>query len=119
MTKEERKAYMKAWYAAHPGYNAKRVMESKKLHPETRIKWENENPEYYKKWAERYKEKNPEKKIAHSLVTNAIKHGKLKRSPCEVCGDNRKYHVHAHHDDYSKPLEVRWLCVIHHKAIHK
>ena len=40
---------------------------------------------------------------------------KIKRKPCEVCGNLR---VHAHHDDYYKPLEVRWLCVKHHNELH-
>jgi len=41
--------------------------------------------------------------------------GKITRKPCEVCGsgDSQK-----HHDDYSKPLEVRWLCRAHHLELH-
>lgn len=38
---------------------------------------------------------------------------KLPMQPCEKCGSTTK--VHRHHDDYSKPLEVRWLCHEHHK----
>ncbi|UOF80573.1 putative hnhc nuclease [Caudoviricetes sp.] len=45
--------------------------------------------------------------LAHKFI--AIK-------PCEVCGTDNK--VHRHHDDYSKPLQVRFLCPKHHKAIH-
>ena len=41
--------------------------------------------------------------------------GKLKQKPCEICGIND---VVMHHDDYSKPLEVRWLCIKHHRSIH-
>jgi hypothetical protein len=35
--------------------------------------------------------------------------------PCEVCGDPQ---THAHHDDYSKPLDVRWFCPRHHREEH-
>lgn len=35
--------------------------------------------------------------------------------PCEVCGSEI---VDAHHDDYSKPLDVRWLCPLHHRRLH-
>jgi len=48
---------------------------------------------------------------AQSKVAYAIKTSKLVRGPCEVCGSTN---VHAHHDDYDKPLEVRWLCSLHH-----
>lgn len=40
----------------------------------------------------------------------------LKRMPCEVCGNEK---VEAHHDDYAKPLNVRWLCQAHHKQWHR
>lgn len=63
----------------------------------------------------RYKARYPEKKRAHDLVSNAIRDGKLIRKPCEACGDTN---VHAHHDDYGKPLEVRWLCQKHHLEVH-
>ena len=35
--------------------------------------------------------------------------------PCEVCGELK---VEAHHDDYYKPFEVRWLCGHHHREHH-
>lgn len=59
---------------------------------------------------------NPEKYSAHIKTGNAIRDGKLMRQPCEVCG---KAKAQAHHDDYSKPLEVRWLCVKHHNEHHR
>jgi ribosomal protein S27AE len=48
-------------------------------------------------------------------VAYAIKIESLKKEPCEVCGCEK---VHAHHDDYDKPLNVRWLCTIHHNEWH-
>ena len=51
------------------------------------------------------------------IFTNfAIKLGTLIPLPCEVC---RTTKVQAHHHDYSKPLEVRWLCRAHHNELHK
>ena len=63
-----------------------------------------------------YKERFPKKYKARTAVGNAIRDGRLKREPCEVCGDER---VHGHHDDYDKPLEVRWLCPAHHNQWHQ
>lgn len=55
------------------------------------------------------------KKRAHIKVYEAIKIGKLFKKPCEKCGQKAV----AHHDDYSKPLVVRWLCQYHHYEHHK
>lgn len=52
--------------------------------------------------------KNPEKNRARAMVGYAIKAGHLARGPCESCGTTIK--VQAHHDDYLKPLQVRWFC---------
>lgn len=64
-----------------------------------------------KKWAA----ENPEGYKAHYLVSNAIRDKRLVRLPCEVCGSKRS---HAHHEDYSKPFDVRWLCALHHHRLH-
>lgn len=64
----------------------------------------------------RYTERNPVKRAAVNKVNNALRDGQLTRQPCEVCGAER---AQAHHDDYSKPLDVRWLCTTHHAEWHK
>lgn len=58
---------------------------------------------------------NPEKRAAHKAVEKALRKGELVRQPCE-CGCSRK--PQAHHEDYSKPLDVRWLCDPAHRARH-
>lgn len=63
----------------------------------------------------RYRLSNPEKHKAHLLMRNAIRQGRLIRGACEVCGCAQ---VEGHHDDYSKPLDVRWLCKPHHIEAH-
>lgn len=52
---------------------------------------------------------------AHNAVARAIRSRGLERKPCEVCGASK---THAHHDNYSKPLDVRWLCPVHHAEAH-
>ena len=56
------------------------------------------------------------KRRVRALTRQYIKMGKLISKPCEVCGDLK---VDAHHDDYAKPLDVRWLCKKHHREHHK
>lgn len=51
-----------------------------------------------------------------SYLNQYVKRGKIIKQPCEVCGD---LNVQAHHEDYTKPLEVNWLCVKHHIEKHK
>jgi hypothetical protein len=63
-----------------------------------------------------WREKYPERYKAHTAVSNAVRAGKLTKNPCVVCGTLNN--LHAHHEDYSKPLEVLWLCAEHHRAHH-
>jgi len=77
------------------------------------------NPERLKAEREteaRMRLKHPEKYKARWLVNNAIRDGNLKRLPCKICGIEP---THGHHTNYSKPLEVDWLCTFHHLEIHK
>ena len=53
---------------------------------------------------------------ARNAVFRAVKSGRLTRLPCEGCGERNS---EGHHDDYDKPLEVRWLCNHHHNEWHR
>lgn len=63
----------------------------------------------------KYRENNPDKYSAHKKVNIAKISGKLIPSLCK-CGSDK---VHAHHHDYSKPLDVEWLCSPCHKFLHR
>ena len=61
---------------------------------------------------------------AQNIVEKAIKRGVLKPQPCEICGEapffqDGRRGVQAHHDDYNRPMDVRWLCQRHHHEWHK
>ncbi len=63
-----------------------------------------------------YLERNPDKYTAKVAAGNAVRAGRLTPKPCEICGS---LPTQGHHQDYSKPLQVLWLCVFHHQQIHK
>ena len=66
---------------------------------------------------ENEKPRDPRKKRARLAVTNAIAAGRLVvRTTCESCGSSP---TQAHHDDYDKLLDVRWLCRDCHAAVHR
>ena len=56
------------------------------------------------------------KDICHNKVIRAVSKGLLVRMPCQVCGDKKTV---GHHESYDRPLDVVWLCQIHHVARHK
>lgn len=66
------------------------------------------------KYAEK-REIDPLKIAAYNAVNLAIKNGEIAPQACEKCGS---IPADAHHDDYSKPLDLRWLCRSHHREIH-
>jgi hypothetical protein len=71
-------------------------------------KWKRENP--------RTGEELRKFKV-RQFTRYCIRKGYIELLPCSVCGTNEK--VEAHHDDYDKPLEVRFLCRKHHREHHK
>lgn len=61
--------------------------------------------------------KFPEKFKARQILNEALKKGKIiKPKKCLYCEET---YIHGHHPDYTKPLEVIWLCPFHHKKEHK
>jgi hypothetical protein len=106
-------------------------------HKEARAKHSHDqraqNPEYYAAKNKAYQQtvngkltakrsdikvrnKYPEKCYARKIVSGAKRKGILVPKPCQVC-ENPK--VEAHHKDYSKPLEILWLCKKHHMQFDK
>lgn len=68
-----------------------------------------------KKKLAHYKKYSPTRRRAMAIVARAFADGSLVRQPCENCGEAVAI---AHHDDYSKPLTVRWLCWSCHQYHH-
>lgn len=65
----------------------------------------------------KYRSEHPEVGKAHAIVNMEVRSGRLKRPEmCTKCGkcpkprSDGRSKIQAHHPDYSKPLEVEWLC---------
>ena len=75
--------------------------------------------EYMRTYRPKYKEMNPEQQMkdrARAYANTYQKRGLLTPEPCRDCGSEDN--LHKHHEDYSKPLEVVWLCAPCHRDRH-
>jgi hypothetical protein len=86
---ERQKALTKAWEAAHPDYRANATKERRK--------------------------RDYVKVKARETLRVEVREGRIKRGACEICGEPS---AEAHHPDYAKPLDVIWLCGVHHRVEH-
>jgi ribosomal protein S27AE len=66
------------------------------------------NPTKEKEYNESYCAKHPDKRKAREDLNNAIALGKIQKQNCSNCGTS--IYIHGHHEDYSVPLKVKWLC---------
>lgn len=66
-----------------------------------------------------YQMRAPERRAAHIAVGNAIRDGVLKPWPICAIPECLCETVEAHHSDYSRPLDVVWLCNDHHREAHR
>ncbi len=55
-----------------------------------------------------------ERMKARRDLNHYIRDKKIQRPGCQECGNKAE----AHHKDYTKPLEVIWLCFEHHRLLH-
>lgn len=128
----ERRIYMKRWYEkksieerrAHIARrnpeivrinDAKRYQRDKRKRIALANKFKAAHPDLVSQYKATWKARNAIAASCHTKVKSAIKSGKLIRpSTCDICGNGGR--IEAHHDDYGKPFDVRWLCVPCHGA---
>lgn len=71
--------------------------------------------DYFIEYQRNYYLKNSDIVKAGRMVNNALKKGELVKQKCEICSHDKTV---AHHDDYNKPLDIRWLCQSCHRLWH-
>lgn len=109
----KRREYMRQWYRRAD--NAARQCESQRQSRVSRI----EKVREYDR-TRGHRSSAIEKERARGALQRAITAGLIVRGVCEFSGGGScSGRVEGHHDDYSKPLEVRWLCRLHHGVVHR
>ncbi len=99
----------------------------RKRHPDrqwaSHLRWRASRPEWKprletgRRNAVTYRLAHADRTTARAALRNALRRGEMvKPSQCSVCPSSIR--IEAHHDDYEKPLEVRWLCAACHQAHH-
>lgn len=107
--------YSKKWYVS-PSATEKRIeRHTKTITQHKKYRQSQKGKVVSIRKAKRMRELYPEKWSARAKVRYAVKTGRLKKLPCDDCGDPKSQ---GHHPDYNKPLEVIWLCDRHHKELH-
>ena len=95
----------------------RRCPERRKVANEAVKNWRKNNPERFSETEKIRRSKDREKERARARIYKAISRGHMQRpTQCEKCLKDCK--PEAHHDDYEKPFEVKWLCRICHRQIH-
>ncbi len=99
---ERKKAYMREYMRSHPELNKKNFK-----------RWYRDNTNKHYKWKLAYARADPQRHRAQVYACMSFP----ERRVCEVadCLELGE----RHHDDYSQPYEIRWLCKKHHKLLHR
>jgi hypothetical protein len=128
MTKAERKIYNAAWREHHPNYASQYYLKNAKRILGYQQRWHQASPNYHRGYMVQWRKthpgvadawllKHPDKLKAVTESRRAVANGTLIKSDrCQKCGSKLK--VQKHHPDYSKPLEVIWLCYSCHLEEH-
>lgn len=83
-------------------------------------RWRERNSGYMRGYREAKGALQKAKEAARCAVHAAVQGGTLvKPDHCECCGQEAAgRRLQAHHEDYTMPLQVRWLCTRCHGALH-
>lgn len=117
------------WIKANPERHGQYVKRWRQRNPEAaaaiykraRERRFERQPDFAVRNVERHRLRHPEKDRARRTVQRAVRDGRLhKPNACERCDElTEARELHGHHEDYSKPLEIEWLCRDCHQERHR
>lgn len=103
---EARRAYAREYWYTWKERNPKKVAEARR-------KYRAKKPEASREANRRYAARNPKKTACRKRLQWLVKSGQIEKPDvCSQCGSD--YFVDGHHEDYSKPEVVEWLCRLCH-----
>jgi len=112
--KERGSDFYKGRKVCKPCYRG-RAREYQEAHKDKALAWKSRNKDRISGYEQT---RDKEKISARGKLRYAVKVGKVKKPIiCEGCKDLAP--LEGHHDDYSKPLEVRWVCKKCHGLLHR
>lgn len=112
-----RKVYADKYTASHKEQRKQYIVNRKEQTKQYKVIYNKAHRKEKVLCQQKYRYLNPEKCNAHNKLNYAITSGRLTRPLfCSVCGATGV--IHGHHEDYSKPLDVIWLCHNCHTDIH-
>lgn len=119
---QKRRAQGRSWAQRHPERQRELQRECYHRGPEKALErtkdWNRRNRSRKNATSQAWRERNKHRWAAQQAVRFMVLAGALERGPCEHAGPDCRGDIQAHHEDYSKPLDVRWLCAHHHRAAH-
>jgi hypothetical protein len=77
--------------------------------------WKGSDVKKKTEYIRRYKKNNPDKVIARSRSRSFVRRGVIEKKPCETCGCDKS---EIHHNDYSEPTDIKFLCKQCHQSQH-
>ena len=98
----------------YKSYEQKRAMLPQRVEARKRYAKTEQGKQAIQRAQKKYKQNYPMRDFARNAVNNALRDGKIQKLPCFICGEIAE----AHHPDYSRPLDVMWLCNSHHREVH-
>jgi len=78
--------------------------------------WREQNRDKIRIYRANHRRRHKKEDNTRKAVERALKRGDMIRQPCAICG---LLSTEAHHPDYDKPLDVIWLCRVHHAGLHR
>jgi len=113
---EHRRLYMQEWRKNRRAIIREQFREWTKNHPDYFRENYRKNRIKINDIINQHSKKFPERVRAQQMMRYHLQKGHIKKTNCVVCN---KIKVEGHHPDYSKPLEVIWLCRSHHFFVHR